>query len=258
MVASASTKYLSWSQCKMSTKSHWIQVSDLEIEVVRKEIKNLHVAVYPPHGYIRVATPVQLGDEQVRLAVTSRLPWIRRQQSRLLKQVRQSLREMVDGESHFLWGQRYRLKVVERPGKGMIRLRGSSTMELCVPPNTGRDRREVILTEWYREHLKATVPELIDKWQPILGIELGSWGVRKMKTRWGSCNPKTGKIWLNLELAKKPPRSLEYILVHELTHLVERRHNDRFVSLLDAYMPQWRTYRDELNELPLKHEEWLY
>lgn len=165
---------------------------------------------------------------------------------------------MLDGESHFLWGQRYRLKVIERPGRAEIRLRGSATMELCVPPDAGRDRREALLTEWYRAQLKAAVPALIAKWQPVLGVDVNAWGVRKMKTRWGSCNTDTSKIWLNLELAKKPPRSLEYILVHELTHLTERHHNDRFISLLDAYLPRWRTYRDELNELPLKHEEWVY
>jgi predicted metal-dependent hydrolase len=242
----------------MNTKSDRIQINDLDIEIVRKEIKNLHVAVYPPNGYIRVATPAQLHDEQVRLAVVSRLPWIRKQQTRLRNQVRQSAREMLDGESHFLWGQRYRLKVVERPGRPEIRLRGSATLELCIPSDAGRDRREAVLTEWYRVHLKAAVPALIAKWQPVLGVDVNAWGVRKMKTRWGSCNTDTGKLWLNLELAKKPPRTLEYILVHEMTHLIERHHNDRFTALLDAYLPQWRTYRDELNELPLKHEDWVY
>ncbi len=242
----------------MNIKSHWVQVNDLEVEVVRKEIKNLHVAVYPPHGSIRVATPTQLHDEQIRLAVASRLPWIRKQQTRLRNQPRQSPREMLNGESHFLWGRRYRLKVVERPGKCEVRLRGSSTMELYVPPGAGQERREAVLTEWYRARLKAVIPEQIDKWQPVLAVELNAWGVRKMKTRWGSCNTDTGKVWLNLELAKKPPRSLEYILLHEMLHLIESRHNDRFTAVLDAYLPQWRTYRNELNELPLKHEEWVY
>lgn len=201
---------------------------------------------------------MHLDDEQVRLAVASRIAWIRKQQAKLHRQARQSQRQIIDGESHYLWGRRYRLKVVELTGKAEVRIRGNSIIVPSVPPTASRERREVVLNEWYRNHLKTAVPELIEKWQPVLGVRLQSWGVRKMKTRWGSCNTTTGKVWLNLELAKKPPQALEYILVHEMSHLLERRHNDRFTALLDSFMPQWRTYRDELNSFPLRHEDWTH
>ena len=241
----------------MSTEATFIQVSGLDVEVVRKDIKNLHLAVYPPHGRVRVATPVRLDDEAIRLAVVSKLGWILRQQDRFRRQIRQSQREMVNGESHYAWGRRYRLKISEGTSSNRVVL-DRSTMVLHARAGADRMRREKTLNDWYRAELKKVIPDLIDKWSSVIGVQVDDWGVKKMKTRWGSCNADARRIWLNLELAKKRPECLEYVVAHETVHILERLHNDRFKDLMDTFMPQWRTYRDELNRAPLAHEDWSY
>ena len=228
------------------------------MEVVRKDIKNLHLAVYPPHGRVRVAVPLHVTDETVRLAVISRLGWIRKQQGALEKQVRQSKRELITGESHFVQGRRYRLDVVEQDAPATVVIRNSKTLELRVRPGSDQQKRDDVLQRWYRQLLRDQIPGLLTKWQPIVGVEANSCGIKKMKTKWGTCNIEAKRIWLNLELAKKPVQCLEYILVHELIHLLERHHNDRFRSYMDEFMPQWRTHREELNRAPLAHEDWEY
>ena len=228
------------------------------VDVVRKDIKNLHLAVYPPDGRVRVAVPLLTDDEAVRLAVVDKLGWIKRQQKHFAQQPRQSQREMVTGESHYVWGHRYLLEVIRHAGPNHVQVCGSSTLELYVRPDADAGRRRRILAEWYREQLKTQVPELIAKWEPMIGVEVNDWGVRKMKTKWGSCSIGARRIWLNLELAKKPAACLEYIVVHEMVHLLERRHNERFVALMEHFMPQWRLHRDTLNQEPLGHEEWDY
>lgn len=233
-----------------------ITVSGLEVEVVRKDIKNLHLGVYPPHGHIRVAAPLRVNDEAVRMAVISRLGWIRKQQRKFAEKVRLSPREYVARESHYYFGQRYLLKVVEGSSRAGVVVRGKRTMELHVAVGTDRERREEVIVSWYRSRLKERIPPLIEKWERLLGLEVKDWGVRTMKTKWGSCNPTARRIWLNLELAKKPPTCLEYIVVHEMMHLHERHHNERFVALMDRYLPQWRQAKDELNQLPLRDENW--
>jgi predicted metal-dependent hydrolase len=230
----------------------------MPVEVVRKDIKNLHVGVYPPNGRVRVAAPLRLDAEAIRLAVVSRLGWIRRQQQGFSGQDRQSRREMISGETHYFQGQRYRLTVIERAGPAQVRIRNRSTMELRVRPGSDREYREAVLNMWYRQWLREQIPGLIAKWEPRVGITVTAWGIKKMKTRWGTCNPDVRRIWLNLELAKKPPSSLEYILVHEMVHIVERHHNERFRELMEMLMPQWRLHREELNKSPLSHEEWGY
>ena len=180
-----------------------IEVNGLRIDVVRKDIKNLHLGVYPPDGRIRVAAPSAVTDEAVRQAVITRQGWIRRQQERFALQERQSPREMIDGESHYFSGQRYRLKVLEGSGPFTVILRNKQTMELHVPPNSPREKREEVLLRWCRQQLKEFIPELISKWEPILGVKVAEWGVKRMKTKWGSCNTDKRRIWLNLELAKK-------------------------------------------------------
>jgi predicted metal-dependent hydrolase len=242
----------------MSTEAGFIQVSGIDVEVVRKDIKNLHLAVYPPDGRVRVATPIRLDDEAVRLAVASRLGWIRRQQDRLRRQVRQSQREMVNGESHYAWGRRYRLKVLEDSNMNRIAFGGGNTMTLHSRTGADRARREKTLNDWYRTELKSVIPELIAKWAPVVNVEIDDWGVKRMKTRWGSCNINARRIWLNLELAKKRPECLEYVVVHEMVHIIERLHDDQFKDLMDTLMPNWRSYRDELNRAPLAHEDWSY
>jgi predicted metal-dependent hydrolase len=234
-----------------------LAVRGIEIEIHFKPIKNLHIGVYPPEGKVRVAAPTRLSEEQVRLAVIQRLPWIKRQRTTLREAVRQSSREMVTGESHYVWGVRFRLKVVERPGRAAVWIEGD---RLCVgmPPGASTDARRKLLEAWQRAELRARIEPLIEHWAPVVGRRPPFWSIRKMKTRWGSCNPETGHIWFNLELAKKPPRCVEYIVVHELAHLLERRHNDRFRGLLDGFMPDWQSRRDELNQAPLSHVDWEY
>lgn len=242
----------------MSTSREAIEVSGIQVEVVRKPIKNLHLSVHPPEGRVRVSVPLRIDDEAVRLAVISKLAWIRRHQRTFAEQPRQSRREMVSGESHYFMGRRYRLRVLEHNGPSRVRLKGNSELTMHVRPGSGREKREQVLNDWYRRHMKAFMPDLIGKWQPVIGVRVADWGIKKMKTRWGSCNVRDHRVWLNLELAKKSPQCLEYVLVHEMVHLLERHHNDRFKALMDRFMPQWRLYRDELNRAPLAHEEWVY
>lgn len=242
----------------MSTETTILTVSDIQVQVVRKDIKNLHLGVYPPSGRVRVAAPRVISDEAVRLAIIDKLGWIKRQQAKFADQPRQSKREMVNGESHYFLGRRYRLRVREQAGPARVARRGLGTIELFVRPGTDAERREALLQRWHREQLRVLIPPLLEKWQAALDVQVTDWGIKRMKTRWGSCNVSARRIWLNLELAKKPVQCLEYVLVHELVHLVERHHNERFTSLMDANLPQWCQYRDVLNGSPLAHEEWSY
>ncbi|WP_342702396.1 M48 family metallopeptidase [Burkholderia arboris] len=235
---------------------HYITVSGLSVEIVRKSIKNLHLGVYPPNGRVRVAAPLTVSDDAIRLAVIGKLGWIRRQREKFEAQPRQSKREMVSGESHYFQGRRYRIRVVFHDGPATVVLRNKTTMELKVRPGMSAEQRLKVIERWYREQLKAMIPPMLEKWQSLLDIEVADWGVKKMKTKWGSCSIDAGRIWLNLELAKKPVQCLEYILVHELVHLMERHHNDRFMALMDHHLPHWHTYREELNQAPLAHEDW--
>ena len=235
-----------------------LMVRELAVQVVRKPIKNLHIGVYPPNGRVRVAAPLHIDDERVRLAVIDKLTWIRKQQKGFQNQERQSQREMVTGESHWIFGRRVLLDVIERRGKHEIAFPNNQRMTLFVNPNTTRDGREAVLHAWYRRELKRLVPPLLAKWEPIIGETVDEWRIKRMKTMWGSCNIEARRIWLNLELAKKPHVCLEYILVHEMVHLLERQHNARFQQLMDQFMPQWRLRRDLLNTAPLAHEDWRY
>ena len=228
------------------------------MEVVRKAIRNLHLGVYPPHGRVRVASPLHLDDEAVRLAIISRLAWIRRKQAEFRRQKRQSRREFVSGESHYFAGRRYRLDVIRQPGRAGVRLLNNSTMALRIPPDTDWYAREAVLNRWYRRRLRDQLPELVAVWEAKVGVQVAEVRIRKMKTLWGSCNVDARRIWLNLELVKKPVTCLAYVLVHEMIHLLERHHNDRFYALMSQFMPQWQLYRDELNRAPLAHADWKY
>ena len=239
-------------------KGYRVDIAGTPVEVVRKDIKNLHLGVYPPNGRVRVAAPLRLDDEAVRLAVISRLGWIRRRQAEFVGQDRQSQREFVSGESHYFEGRRYRLDVAEHDGPPTVRLLNNTRIGLRVRPGTQRDKREAILHRWYRSRLCSRFPALLEKWEPKAGARVAEVRIRKMKTRWGTCNREARRVWLNLELAKKPASCLEYILVHEMVHLIERSHNDRFRDLMDSLMPGWRLRRDELNQAPLAHEDWRY
>ena len=240
-------------------KGHRIDIGGIPVEVVRKDIKNLHVGVYPPGGRVRVAAPLRLNDDAVRLAVISRIGWIRRKRAEFEQQDRQSQREFVTGESHYFRGRRYRLKVIEHNGRPGVQVLNNATLGLRIRPGDNhRDAREAILHRWYRGQLRDQLPPLLAKWEQKIGVKVAEVRIKKMKTRWGSCNVEDGRVWINLELAKKPTMCLAYILVHEMVHLIEPSHNDRFRDLMDAFMPQWRLHRDALNRAPLAHEDWRY
>jgi len=242
----------------MSTEKHQIIVNDLVVDVVRKNIKNLHLAVYPPAGRVRVAAPLRVNDEAVRLFTISRLAWIKRQQAKFTAQERQSAREYVSGESHYYQGHRYLLNVTYRQGAPAIVIRNNKIIDLFARPASDTAQRERVLTAWYRRRLKEEIAPLIAKWETIIGVQVAGWGVKQMKTRWGTCNIEARRIWLNLELIKKPVHCLEYIIVHEMVHLLERHHNERFIAHMNSFMPLWQFYREELNREPLGHETWEY
>ncbi|MDE2798471.1 MAG: SprT family zinc-dependent metalloprotease [Gemmatimonadota bacterium] len=235
-----------------------MDIGGIPVEVVRKDIKNLHVGVYPPGGRVRVAAPLRLDDDAVRLAVISRMGWIRRKRLEFEQQDRQSQREFVTGESHYFSGRRYRLKVIAHDGRPGVQVLNNATLGLRIRPGDNREAREAILHRWYRRQLRDQLPPLLAKWEGKIGVKVAEVRIKKMKTRWGSCNVEDRRIWINLELAKKPTMCLAYILVHEMVHLIEPSHNDRFRDLMDAFMPQWRLHRDALNRAPLAHEDWRY
>ena len=233
-----------------------LKVGDISVEVVRKPIKHLHLGVYPPEGRVRVAAPMRLDDDAVRAAVISRLAWIRRKRAEFARQPRQSRREFVSGESHYFEGRRYRLNVVESTGRTGIRLRNNAWIEMRVRPETGRDAREAMLYRWYRARLRERIPEIIAEWEPRIGVRVADWRIRRMKTRWGTCNAAVRRIWLNSELAKKSVPCLEYVVVHEMVHLVEPSHNERFRQIMDRTMPGWPLRAGELNRAHLPDEGW--
>ncbi|MEZ5759096.1 MAG: SprT family zinc-dependent metalloprotease [Emcibacteraceae bacterium] len=242
----------------MNTNNYTINVSDTPVEVIRKSVKNLHLSVYPPNGHVRITVPERMEDENIRLAVISRLEWIREKQSEFKAQPRQTERQYISGESHYFEGKRYLLNVIERKGKEKVELTNNAKLILYIKPNTTRDWRAAIFNEWYRVHLKNKLSQLLLKWQAKVGKKPNHIQIKRMKTRWGSCNTQTGRILINLELAKKPPECLEYILVHELVHLHERHHNEAFIRHMNRCMPKWKFYRDTLKSEPLAHEDWDY
>lgn len=254
------TRFLNWQQISVNTKTdrYHINVRGISVEVIRKNIKHFYIGVHPPNGRVRVSAPLHFDDNAIQMAVISRLGWIRRQQAKFEKQDRQSQREFVTGESHYFAGRRYRLDVTEQDAPPTVRLLNNTKIGLSVRPGSDPNTRAAVLQRWYRQHLRAQLPPLLDKWQPKMGVTVDEVRIKKMKTLWGSCNIQAKRIWLNLELAKKPESCLVYVLVHEMVHLLEREHNDRFHGLMDSFLPQWRTYRDMLNRTPLAHENWRY
>src|SRR5664280_2571222 len=240
----------------MSTSSAYLTVGGIDVDIVYKEIKNLHIGVYPPMGRVRVAAPERLDDDQVRLAVVHRLPWIKRQREQLQAAQRQTIREMVTGESHYVWGSRLRLKVIEKSGRSRIEIDGNRLL-FYVPQGTTAGRRRELLDRWYRDQLRQDIPAVIEKWERKLRVTVPKWSIRRMKTKWGSCNQESGHIWFNVELAKKHPDSMEYLVVHEMTHLLVRGHGELFVKMMDENMSDWRARRDQLNQAPLGHEQWV-
>lgn len=237
---------------------HQIKVNELVVDVIRKDIKNLHLAVYPPNGRVRVAAPLRVNDEAVKLAVIARLSWIKRQQAKFTKQERETRHEYVNGESHYFLGNRYLLNIVEDSPAGRVVVRNKKRLDLYVRAQSNRTQRERIILNWYRSHLREAIPPLIAKWEKLLDVQVAGWGIKQMKTKWGACNIQKQHIWVNLELAKKSEACLEYIIVHEMMHLIERHHNEQFLALMNKFMPNWKSLRAELNRAPLGHVDWEY
>ena len=231
-------------------------MGSIEVLVLRKPIKNLHLAVLPPDGRVRVSSPLRLTDEAIRTLIATRIPWIRKRQAALLAQARESEREYVSGESHYLFGRRYRLDLVVQDGPARVYLMNKSRLVLEARPNSTTERREQVFREWYRAALKPVAGELLEKWATKMGVRPDYWGIKRMKTRWGTCQQERARIWLNLELAKKPLRCIEYVVVHELLHLIERKHNERFIKLMTDHLPAWQSTREELNRFILASEKW--
>ncbi len=234
-----------------------IELGNITIEVEQKDIKNIHLSVYPPDGNVKIAAPERMELDTIRVFAINKLKWIKKQQETFRNQEREAPREYLSKESHYFQGKRYLLKITEQDAKPKVVLKHSE-IELFIRPNTSKEKRKEILDEWYREQLKNTVPKLIKKWENKIGVKINEFGIKKMRTKWGTCNTEAKRIWLNLELAKKPAECLEYIIVHELLHLLERSHNEKFMKYMNKFMPKWRFYRDELNRLPFKHVEWKY
>jgi predicted metal-dependent hydrolase len=232
-----------------------IQLGDVHISVVRKDIKNVHLSVYPPSGRVRIAAPRDMKLDTVRVFAISKLAWVRRQQRKQRAQSRETPREFVDRESHYLWGRRYLLKVIEADAAATVTLTHRHIV-LTVRPGAERAAKQALIARWYRQQVYSSALELLPTWQSRLRVKPDGIFVRHMKTKWGSCNPRRRFIRLNTELAKKPRECLEYIVAHELTHLRAPKHGDRFISLMNRHLPNWRMSRAALNELPVRHEEW--
>lgn len=234
-----------------------MRLGTITVDVLKKEIKNIHLSVYPPTGRVRISAPERMDLDTIRVYAISKLSWIKKQQTKFKKQEREAPREYLNRESHYYQGKQYLLKVIEKDAVPKVVLRHSS-IELQIRPDSGIEKMKTILDNWYRERLKETIPGLIAKWEKKIHVQVNEFGIKRMKTRWGTCTRDAKRIWLNLELAKKPGECLEYIVVHEMVHLLERNHNDRFISLMNEFMPKWRFYKEELNRSPLRHEDWGY
>jgi len=232
-----------------------IEIGDLEIEVLRKHIKNVHLTVHPPDGRVTLSAPLRTRLEVARAYAISKLQWIRQQQARMAGQARETPRQLVTRETHYLWGRRYLMEVVPTTGAQKVTL-DHRRIRLHVRPGASLARREVVFYEWQKSVLHEFLKEAIAKWEAVMGVKASAYYVQKMKTKWGSCNHKNKTIRLNTELVKKPKDLAEYVIVQELAHLMEPTHNERFVGLLNQFYPGWQEARMELNDLPLGWVDW--
>ncbi len=238
----------------MSTQ---IQLGDIAVDVIRKDIKNVHLSVHPPTGKVRIAAPARMGLDTIRVFAISKLAWIKRHQRHVQDQERETPREFLDRESHYVWGRRYLLRQQEAEAASRVEII-HNRLHLRIRPKATTAKKQIVLDRWYRYLVKQAAPPIIAKWEKLMGVQIKSFHVQHMKTKWGSCTPTRRTIRLNSELAKKPKECLEYIIVHEMTHLLEPTHNARFISLMDQFMPKWQTHRQNLNRLPVRHETWEY
>ena len=225
-----------------------LHLEDIIIDVEQKKIKHIYLKVYPPAGRVHISAPLKMNMDAIQIYTLSKLNWIKKQQAKFQAQVLKTPRQYLNHESHYYNGDCYRLEVVEAKAAPKIEL-NQTTLVLYVRPDTPIEKRQIIMDKWYRAHLKAVLPMLIEKWESKLNVKVNEFGIKKMKTRWGTCNRAARRIWLNLELAQKSPQCLEYIVVHEMVHLLERKHNARFTAYMNEYLPNWRIFKDELNGL---------
>ena len=229
-----------------------IVISNIPVEVVRKNIKNMHLSVLPPDGRVRVSAPTQLTDEAITMFVGTKLGWIKKQQEKFQQQPRQSERQYVSGETLYVWGKQYFLQV-EYSYKGNVLTLSGDKAILTVRKESSPTQRESFVNEWYRNLLKQEVAKYLPKWEKTTGLYCSSWQSKYMTTKWGTCNPTSKKIWLNLQLAKKPIECLEYVILHELAHLKVHNHGPEFTAILDQYMPYWREHKRRLNDSTLDY-----
>lgn len=241
----------------MNTNSY-LQLGSIDTLIIHKQIKNLHLSVLPPNGLVRVTVPQDMKSDAIRTLLALRLPWIKRQQAKFTGQERQTKRDYSSGESHYLFGKRYRLEVIHQAESPTVFLKGKSKIILQIRPESLAIKRQEVMMDWYRKELYMVGSDLIDKWQKRIGVQVKSWGIKQMKTRWGTCNPRNAKVLINLELAKKPVACIEYVIVHELLHLIEGKHDDKFIRLMTKYIPKWRSIKEELNNFILSHDVWKY
>ena len=242
----------------MSTESYSLFVQDLEFEVNKKDIKNLHINILPPEGKVRISAPLEMTEESIRLAIVTRITRIKKEMAEMQSYVRESQRQMISGESHYMDGKRYLLEVVEKQEKPVVSISRKKILQLQVRPNSTREKREEVLNEWHRDRLRKRLESLTEKWEKAIGQSAEFYGIKRMHTKWGTCHSTSRRIWLNLELGKKHPDCLEYVLVHELVHLIEPTHSDRFFELMDKHMPNWAQYKALLDEPPIMHVDWDY
>ena len=241
----------------MNTNTQQITLGDISIDVVQKDIKNIHLSVYPPAGRVRISAPRRINMDTIRVFTISRLGWIRKQQNKFLNQARETPRECITRESHYYLGKRYLLQVIEHNAPPKVTII-HDMIELCVRPHTSQKKRQEIMDEWYRKGLREFAPAIIARYEQIMGVKVHELGIKKMRTRWGTCSRARKRVWLNLELAKKPREYIEYIVVHEMVHLLEKHHNGSFAAYMDKFLPKWRHYKEALNRIPLRHENWSY
>ena len=234
-----------------------LRLGEITVDVHQRDIKHLHLTVHPPGGRVRIAAPLRMKLDTIRIYAVSKLAWIKQQQRKLRAQAREAPREYIDRESHYVWGRRCLLKVVEVDAAPSVELR-HTRLTLRVRPGASREQKQAVVAQWYRDQIKAALPTLLSTWEPRLRVKIDHAFVQRMRTKWGSCNPAARNIRLNTDLAKKPVECLEYVLVHELVHLLEPTHNARFVALMDRHLPDWAHRRQVLNALPVRHEDWGY
>lgn len=230
-----------------------LKLGDITIDVIQKDIKNVHLSVNPPHGGVRISAPVSMSFDAIRAFAIDKLTWIKSERKKYLAQEREPAREFLDRESHYVWGKRYLLEIIEVDEAPSVELK-HSYLVLKVRPGADKSKMRALLDEWYREQIRIAVPDLVSKYSGRLKVSIDRLFVQDMKTQWGGCNPSRNNIRLNTDLARKSPEYLEYVVLHEMAHLLEPTHNARFIALLDQNMPNWRQYRDELNRLPLRSE----